>query len=58
MCGGGRHDSVAGRWVMEVIVIVAVGYDKYDEVLVSYGFDTHVWGTGGRDLARIKMVSQ
>ena len=58
MCAGcGRHD-VSGRWVMEVIVIVAHGYDIYDEDLMSYGFATHVWGTGGREFVRIEMVSR
>jgi len=56
--GGGGHDSVAGRWVMEVLVVVALGHDLYDEDMRSYGFATHVWETGGRDFARIETVSR
>ena len=49
---------MAGLWVMEVLVIPMLGSDLYDEGLMSYGFATHVWETGGRDLVRIKMVSR
>ena len=59
--GGGRHDRMAGlwvTWVMEVLVIPMLGSDLYDEGLMSYGFATHVWGKGGRDFARIEMVSR
>ena len=38
--GGGRHDSTAGRWVMEVLLIVALGHDIYRENTRSYGFAT------------------
>ena len=55
---GGRHVSVAGRWVMEVLVILVLGYDLYDEGTRSYGFTTHVWETGGRHFARMEMVSR
>ena len=34
--GGGRHDSMAGRWVMEVLLIVALGHDIYRENTRSY----------------------
>ena len=56
--GGGGHDSVAGRWVMEVLVVVALVHVLYDEDMRSYGFATHVWETGGRDFARIETVSR
>ena len=36
----------------------ALGYDIYDEGMMLYGFATHVWGMGGRDLARTEMVSR
>ena len=49
---------MVGLWVMEVLVIPMLGSDLYHEGLVSYGFATHVWETGGRDLVRIKMVSR
>jgi hypothetical protein len=49
---------MVGLWVMEVLVIPMLGSDLYDEGLVSYGFATHVWETGGRDLVRIEMVSR
>ena len=54
--GGGRHDSMAGRWVMEVLLIVALGHDIYRENTRSYGFATHIWETGGRDFDRVEMV--
>ena len=56
--GGGRHDCVTGRWVMEALVIVALVCVSYEEGMRSYGFATHVWETGGRDLVRIEMVSR
>ena len=59
MCGGaGRHDSVAGRWVMEVLMVVALVHDLYDEDMRSYGFATHVWETGARDFARVNIASR
>ena len=45
-------------WVMEVLVIPMLGSDLYDEGLMSYGFATHVWETGGRDFVRIEMVGR
>ena len=54
--GGGRHDSTAGRWVMEVLLIVALGHDIYRENTRSYGFATHIWETRSRDFARVDMV--
>ena len=56
--GGGRHDSMAGRWVMEVLLIVALGHDIHREVTRSYGYATDIWETGGRDLDRVEMVSR
>ena len=56
--GGGRHDCVTGRWVMEALVIVALVCVSYEEGMRPYGFATHVWETGGRDLVRIEMVSR
>ena len=56
--GGGRHDSMAGRWVMEVLFIVALGHDIYRENTRSYGFATHIWETGGRDFARVETASR
>ena len=47
-----------GRGVIEVLVIVALGQDSQDEGPRPYGFTTHVWGKGGRDFARIEMVSR
>ena len=38
---------MVGLWVMEVLVIPMLGSDLYHEGLVSYGFATHVWETGG-----------
>ena len=49
---------MVGLWVMEVLVIPMLGSDLYDEGLMSYGFATHVWETGGRDFARIETVSR
>ena len=49
---------MVGLWVMEVLVIPMLGSDLYDEGLMSYGFATHVWETGGRDCARVEMVSR
>ena len=49
---------MVGLWVMEVLVIPMLGSDLYHEGLVSYGFATHVWETGGRDCARVEMVSR
>ena len=34
--GGGRHDSMAGRWVMEMLLIVALDHDIYREGTRSY----------------------
>ena len=56
--GGGGHDSVADRWVMEVLMVVALVHVLYDEDMRSYGFATHVWETGGRDFVRIEMVGR
>ena len=49
---------MVGLWVMEVLVIPMLGSDLYDEGLMSYGFATHVWETGGRDFVRIEMVGR
>ena len=54
--GGGRHDSMAGRWVMEVLLIVALGHDIYRENTRSYGFATHIWETRSRGFARVDIV--
>ena len=56
--GGGRHDCVTGRWVMEALVIVALVCVSYEEGIRAYGFATHVWETGGRDCARVEMVNR
>ena len=56
--GSGKHDSVADGRMMEVLVIFALRHDLYVEGTRSYGFSTHVWETGGRDFARIEMVSR
>ena len=34
--GGGRHDCVTGRWVMEALVIVALVYDIYEVIWVHH----------------------
>ena len=49
---------MAGRWVMEVLLIVALGHDIHREVTRSYGYATDIWETGGRDLDRVEMVSR
>ena len=56
--GGGRQDSMSGRWVMEVLLMVALGHDIYREVTRSYGYATDIWETGGRDFDRVEMVSR
>ena len=43
---------------MEALVIVALVCVSYEEGMRSYGFATHVWETGGRDCARVEMVSR
>ena len=43
---------------MEVMGVVALWHDLYDEDLMSYGFATHVWETGGRHCAKIERVSR
>ena len=43
---------------MEVLVVVALVHVLYDEDMRSYGFATHVWEMGGRDCARVEMVSR
>ena len=56
--GGGRHDCVTGRWVMEALVIVALVCVSYEEGIRAYGFATHVWETGARDFARVNIASR
>ena len=54
----GSGSGVTGLWAKEVLVMVALMCVSCEEGMRSYGFATHVWETGGRDFARVEMVSR